>query len=81
MWGNKPYAKFEMSTRSICSNVRNSILRYLKVVFFFWNDKFIVSLLMIHSPRFFKVKPTLIVPAFSSGGVYFADLFNLNVDH
>ena len=42
-------AQFEMSTMSIYSNVRSS-------VFFLLNDKFIVLLLMmIHSPRFFKV--------------------------
>ena len=41
-------AQFEMSTMSIYSNVRSS-------VFFLLNDKFIVLLLMIHSPRLFKV--------------------------
>ena len=54
-------AQFEMSTMSIYSNVRSSGFKYLKffvclfVVVFLLNDKFIVLLLMIHSPRFFKV--------------------------
>ena len=49
-------AKFEMSTMSIYSNMRNNGFKYLKLFFFFLlNDKFIVLLLMIHSPRFFKV--------------------------
>ena len=42
-------AQFEMSTMSIYSNVRSSVF------FFLLNDKFIVLLLVIHSPRFFKV--------------------------
>ena len=50
-------AKFEMSTMSIYSNVRNNGFKYLKLLLFFFllNDKFIVLLLMIHSSRFFKV--------------------------
>ena len=47
-------AKFEMSTMRVYSNERSSGFKYLKLLFSL-NDKFIVLLLMIHSPRLFKV--------------------------
>ena len=48
-------AKFEMSTMRVYSNERSSSFKCLKLLFFLLNDKFIVLLLMIHSPRLFKV--------------------------
>ena len=48
-------AKFEMSTMRVYSNERSSGFKYLKLLFFLLNDKVIVLLLMIHSPRLFKV--------------------------